>query len=95
MNEKSYTHTYYNIESFDWYEPGNGQDGWWRQVSGGGGHLTISAAHIRLKEYLERAIGNKCDLSKVKFKIKKIVTIQSDEEEYADSDFTAFMLKTA
>jgi hypothetical protein len=95
MNNNSCTRTYYTIESSMWIDPIHpSQRGYW-SASGSGGYChTISAAYIRLKEDLEIAIKNKCDLSKVKFTIKKIITIESDEEEYTGSDFTAFMLKT-
>lgn len=96
MNEKPYTRTYYIVESFSWYDPGYGQDSdWWCAGGGGGMYNTIPAAYERVKKDLKRAIENKCDLSKIKFVIKKIVTTESFEEELTGTDFTAFMLKTA
>ena len=65
------------------------------QVAGGGMYNTIPAAYERVKEDLNRAVENKCDLSKIKFVVKKIVTTESVEEELTGTDFTAFMLKTA
>lgn len=88
------TRTYYTIESAGWYEPGGDRGGYWRAGGGGGMYITIPAAYERVKQDLKRAIENKCDPEKIKFTIKKIVTIESVEEELTGSDFTAFMLKT-
>lgn len=92
---KTYTRTYYTVESFSWYDPGYGQDSYWCAGGGGGMYNTIPAAYERVKKDLKRAIENKCDLSKIKFAVKKIVTTESVEEELTGSDFTVFMLKTA
>ena len=89
------TRTYYTVESYGWHEPGQSQDGYWRGGGGGGMYVTIPAAYERVKADLKRAIENKCDLSKVKLTIKKIVTTESVEEELTGPDFTVFMLKTA
>ena len=87
--------TYYTIESYGWYEPGHGQDSYWSLSGSGGMYNAISDAHKRVKEDLKRAIENKWDLSKIKFRIVKVVKTESTEEELTGSDFTALMLKTA
>lgn len=91
----STTRTYYTVESWNWYEPGHGQDPYWCEGGGGGLYNTIYWAQKRVKEDLKRAIENECDLSKIKFKIKKVVETKSTEEELTGEDFTALMLKTA
>ena len=90
----THTNTFYTVESYSWYEPIHGQ-GRWIASGSGGMYNTIPKAHIRVKEDLKRAMENKCDLSKIKFRIVKVVNTESTEEELTGSDFTALMLKTA
>ena len=91
----SVARTFYTVESYWWYESGYHQAPYWRMEGSGPGGNTIEDAHKRVKEDLKRFAENKADLSKIKFKIKKIVTVESVEEELTGSDFTALMLKTA
>ena len=91
----SVARTFYTVESYWWCEPGHSQKGHWSATGSGGMYHTVPDAHKRVKEDLKRAMENKCDPSKIKFKIKKIVKVESTEEELTGSDFTALMLKTA
>lgn len=47
---KTYTRTYYTVESFSWYDPGHGQDSHWCAGGGGGMYNTIPAAYERVKK---------------------------------------------
>lgn len=91
----THTHTFYTVESYGWYEPGHGQDGYWSEGGSGGMYNAISDAHRRVRADLKRAMENKCDLSKIKFRIVKVVKTESTEEEFIGEDFTALMLKTS
>ena len=91
----AYTRTYYTVESYWWYDPGHHQDPYWRACGSGPGGNTIQEAHKRVKADLKRFAENNADLSKIRIKIQKIVSIESTEEELVGSDFTALMLKTA
>lgn len=90
----AYTRTFYTVESYWWYDPGYHQDPYWRVDGSGPAGNTIEEAHKRVKEDLKRFAENKADLSKIKIKIKKTITIESVEEELIGSDFTALILKT-
>jgi hypothetical protein len=91
----SVARTFYTVETYWWYYPGHHQDPYWLIAESGPGGNTIEDAHKRVKEDIKRFVKNKTDLSKIKIRIKKTVTIESVEEELIGSDFTALMLKTA
>ena len=68
----------------------------WRLSGGGPGGETLDEAYNRIKEDIDRIrqLGG-FDPTKIKFIIRKTVSVETVEEEITGSDFTALMLKTA
>jgi hypothetical protein len=67
------------------------ESGYWKQTGKMPCGNFIEDAYVRLKKEIPQ-LGD-CDLTNVKYVIKKIVKTEATAEEYTGSDFTAFMLK--